>query len=104
MDFAVPVDHKVRLKEGEKGDKYQDLVRERKKLSNMKVTMIPIVIGALSTVTKGAGRIVNKNTSEDHPNDSTVKIGQYTEKSLVTQTPVKDHQLMLVWKTHKRVK
>ena len=52
---------------------------------------------------KGTGRIGNKNTSGDHPNNSTVKIGQNTEKSpgdlrrlAVTQTPVKDHQLMLV--------
>ena len=36
-----------------KRDKYYDLVRELKKLWNMKVTFIPIVIGALGTVTKG---------------------------------------------------
>ena len=33
--------------------KYLDLARELKKLWNMKVTIIPIVIGALGTVTKG---------------------------------------------------
>ena len=38
---------------GEKKYKYQDFVRELKKLRNMKVTGIPIVIGALGTVTKG---------------------------------------------------
>ena len=36
-----------------KRDKYLDLARELKKLGNMKVTFIPIVIGALGTVTKG---------------------------------------------------
>ena len=36
-----------------KRDKYLDLAREFKKLWNMKVMMIPIVIGVLSTVTKG---------------------------------------------------
>ena len=36
-----------------KRDKYLDLVRELKKLWYMKVTVIPIVIGALGTVTKG---------------------------------------------------
>ena len=30
----------------------------------------------------GTGRIENKNTSGDHPSDSTIKIGQITEKSL----------------------
>ena len=53
IDFAVPVDHRINLKENEKKDKYLDLVRELKKLRNMKVTIVPIVIGALGTVTKG---------------------------------------------------
>ena len=46
MDFAVAADHRVKIKETEKIDKYQDLVRELKKLSGMKVTVIPIVDGA----------------------------------------------------------
>ena len=53
MDFAVPADHRIKLKECEKRDKYLDLARELKKLLNMKVTIIPIVIGAFDTVTKG---------------------------------------------------
>ena len=52
-DFAVPVDHRVKLKESEKSEKYLDLDRELKKLWNMKVTIIPSVIGALGTVIKG---------------------------------------------------
>ena len=53
VDFAVPADHRTNLKEGEKKDKYLDLARELKSLWNMKVTIVPIVIGALGTVTKG---------------------------------------------------
>ena len=53
VDFAVPADHRINLKEGEKKDKYSDLTRELKKLWNMKVTIAPIAIGALGTVTKG---------------------------------------------------
>ena len=53
VDFAVPVDHIINLKESEKKDKYLDLARELKKLWNMKVKFVPIVIGALGTVTKG---------------------------------------------------
>ena len=34
-------------------DKYLDLARESKKLWNMKVTIVPIVIGVLGTITKG---------------------------------------------------
>ena len=53
VGFAVPVDHRIKLKQCEKKDKYLDLARELKKLWNMKVTIVPIVIGAFGTVTKG---------------------------------------------------
>ena len=53
VDFAVPVDHRIKLKESEKKDKYFDLAREMNMLWNMKVTIVPIVIGALGTITKG---------------------------------------------------
>ena len=51
VDFAVPADHRIKLKECEKY-KYLDLARELKKLKNMKVTIIPIVIGVFGSVTK----------------------------------------------------
>ena len=77
----------------------------------MKVTVIPIVIGAFGTIPKllikETGRLRNKRTRED-PNYSIIKIGYNTEKSsgdlkrlAVTQTPVEDHLLTLVWKTLK---
>ena len=53
VNFAVPADHRIILKESEKKDKYLDLARELKKLWNMKVTIVPIVIGALGTITEG---------------------------------------------------
>ena len=53
VDFSVPADHRIKLKEFEKKYKYLDLAREMKKLWNMKVTIIPIVIGAFSIITKG---------------------------------------------------
>ena len=52
MDFAVSDDHRVKLKENEKKDKYLDFATELKKLWNMKVTFIPIVIGSLGIYTK----------------------------------------------------
>ena len=72
----------------------------------MKVTTVPIVIGALGTVTKGllkgledlkvGGRV-------EYPNDSIAEDDQNPETSLgdlrrlaVTQTPVKNHQLILM--------
>ena len=53
VDFTVPTDYRIKLKENEKEDKYLDLAKELKKLWNVKVTFIPIVIGALGTVSEG---------------------------------------------------
>ena len=53
VGFAVPADHRIKLKECEKKDKYLDIARELTKLWNMKGTIIPIVIGVFGTVTKG---------------------------------------------------
>ena len=53
FDYTVSADHRINLKECEKKDKYLDLARELKKLWNMKVTIVPIVIGAFGTITKG---------------------------------------------------
>ena len=57
---------------------------------------------------KRTSGIGNKSTNGDHPKYSTVKIGQNTEKNTgnlrrlaVTQTPVEDYQLTLVWNTLK---
>ena len=49
MEFAVPADLRVKLKESEKKDKHWDFAWQLKKLLNMKVTYIPIEIGALDT-------------------------------------------------------
>ena len=79
----------------------------------MKVTVIPIVIGALGTFTKGteSGGLGNKRMIGDHTNYSIVEVGQNTEKSpgglrrfAVTQTPVRSYQLTLVRETLKGVK
>ena len=76
----------------------------------MKVTIIPIGIGAFGTVTKGLLKMTGETESwwtiRNHPNYSIIKNGKNTEKSpedfrrlVVTLTPVKDHQLKLMWKT-----
>ena len=78
MDFAGPADNRVKLKECEKRDKYLDITKELKKLWNMKVTIIPIVIGALGSHqrigirTGGPG---NNEMGGDCPNYSIVEIG-----------------------------
>ena len=107
MDLAVPDDHRVKLKECEKKDKYLDRAGELKKQWNMKVTIILILIGAIGTVTKGLIKgledLEKNRTSGDHPNYYTIEIGQNTEKSpgdlrrlAVTQTPMKDSQGIII--------
>ena len=51
-DFIVPAYHRIKLKESEKRDKNVDLAKELEILWNMKVTVIPIVIVVIGTVTK----------------------------------------------------
>ena len=53
VDFAVPADSRIKLKECEKKDRYLDLARELKKLWNMQMTILPFVIGAFGTITIG---------------------------------------------------
>ena len=113
VDFVVSADHRLKRKGSEKRDKYLDLARELKKNTmehegdgdtncNLHTRHSPQSIGI---GTRGLG---NKRTSADPPNYSIVEIAQNTKKSpgdlrrlAVTQTPVKDHQL--VWKTLKSV-
>ena len=73
----------------------------------MKLTIIPIVIGAFGTVTKGLkkgpGGLVSWQTSGDYPEYNIIKNDLNTEKCpgdmrtlAVTQTPVKNHQLKVM--------
>ena len=52
VDFAILVDRGVKIKENEKTDKFSGFSRDLKKLLNMKVTVIPIVVGARGMVPK----------------------------------------------------
>jgi hypothetical protein len=52
IDMAVPADKNILEKEKEKVIKYQDLKMELKRLWKMKVKVIPVVIGALGSVSK----------------------------------------------------
>ena len=47
IDFAISGDRNIGIKEQEKIDKYQVLIIELQKVWNVKVVVIPVVIGAL---------------------------------------------------------
>ena len=55
IDFAVPRDSRIEEKEKDKIEKYQDLGRELQKIWNVKVKIIPLVIGSLGAIPKQFG-------------------------------------------------
>ena len=77
----------------------------------MKVTIVPIVIGAFGTITKGllkGPEDLKFGGQVEYPNDRIAENGQNPETSpgdlsrlAVTQTTVKNHQITLTWKTLK---
>ena len=73
-DLVVPADHRVKINEREERQVF-DLAREQRKLWNMWVTVIPIVIGAYGTVFKGLERMRNRGTNRDYPDYCIVEIG-----------------------------
>ena len=110
MDFTVPVDHRVKLQESEKKDKYLNLAREfLRNLERESDTSTNCNWSSwysherIDTRTRELG---NNMTSGNHPDYCIIKIRQNSEKSpghmkrlAVTQTPVKKHKLQLIYKT-----
>ena len=61
VDIAVPADRRVEEKEQEKVEKYQDLKREIGRMWEIrKVQLVPVVIGALGSVSKGFDKWIEK--------------------------------------------
>ena len=56
IDFAVPGDGRIEEKEKDKIEKYQDLGRELQKIWNVKVKIMPLVVGSLGAITKEFGK------------------------------------------------
>ena len=55
IDFAVPGDSRIEEKEKNKIEKYQDLGRELQKIWDVKVKIIPLVVGSLGAIPKQFG-------------------------------------------------
>ena len=55
IDFAIPGDGRIEEKEKDKIEKYQDLGRELHKIWNVKVKIIPLVVGSLGAMPKEFG-------------------------------------------------
>ena len=102
MDFAIPAEHRAKIKESKKRGKYLDFAREPKitiehegdNNANHKrcAQNNPLMFG------KGTRRLRNQRTRRKHLDYSIIMINQNIEKSLedlgrfaLTQTPMKDH-------------
>ena len=55
IDFAAPGDSRIEEKEKDKIEKYQDLGRELQKIWNVKVKILPLVLGSLGAIPKHFG-------------------------------------------------
>ena len=110
MDFAVPVEDSLKVKERKVFRSFQRSEQTIEQESDGDTNCNWRARGSQQRISIETGGLGNKQTSGDHPNDSIIKIGLNTEKNpgdlrlVVTQTPERNHQLTLVWKTLKRVK
>ena len=55
IDFTVPGDSRIEEKGKENIEKYQDLRRELQKIYNVRVKIIPLVVGSLGAIPKQFG-------------------------------------------------
>ena len=55
IDFAVPGDSRIEEKDKDKIEKYQELGRELQKIWNVKVKIIPLVVGSLGAILEQFG-------------------------------------------------
>ena len=61
IDVAIPGDLRIIDKEKEKNEKYQNLKREIQRLWDLKkIDVIPVVFGALGSVTKNFEKYLDK--------------------------------------------
>ena len=67
IDVAIPWDTRVEEKEREKMDKYQDLKIEIRRIWDMQVEIVPIIIGALGTIPRSLKRNLEKLEAEVAP-------------------------------------
>ena len=111
VDFAaISADHRLKIKESEKIDKYLNLAKELKKLLNISMKVIPIVVGALGRVPEGL-----KKRLEELEIRGGIKTLQLTALLRSTRRPRRvlenwrdllllKFQWTLVWQNHKEKK
>ena len=59
-DFVIPADHRVKIKESKKINKYLELARKLKKLWNMRAMIVPIIVSTLGMIYKSLQRVLEE--------------------------------------------
>ena len=107
MNFAVPANYRIKLKEIEKKvpRPCKGVEKTVEHESDVYTNYNWYFWYSHQRINKGTGGLGNR-TSGDHQNYCIIEIGQNTEKSpgdlgrfVVSQTTIKDHQLTLMGKT-----
>ena len=78
MDFDILMDHRVKIKESKKIDKYLDLAREKKAVKHegdVDINCIWCTWNGCKRFGKKTGVTRNQRANWDHPNYSIVEIG-----------------------------
>ena len=108
---TVPAEYRQQVKEGEKFDQFLNFAIGLKKVWDMKVTVIPIIVGALGTVPKNLKRRLGRDLWNygDCPDHSITTISWVIPKNpgglrrlTFTQTHVNGSKLEPIGKTHKK--
>ena len=82
IDLAIPYDTRVYDKEVHKIEKYLNLAWELKNLWNMKVTGVPLVVGALGTLAKAQGKRLKTNGIKTKITELQKTVLMYTSRIL----------------------
>ena len=66
VNFAIPLNSKVKVKESKKLEKYLDLARELKKLWSVNMTVTAIIVKALETESWFSEKKKKKKSSQEY--------------------------------------
>ena len=113
-ELCCPAKHRINLKENEKNEKYLYPAKELKNTVDNETDHDTNYNGyscySYQSIDKATRIRGKKKLSGANPNYSIIKNGQNTEgrsgdlrRFAVTETPVRNHQSTLVWKTRKAI-
>ena len=97
IDVAITGDRNVTKKEAEKILKYKDLITKIQGMWNMKATVIPLIIGAIGTISKSLRKYLS-NIPGEHEIKELQKKKKNSHFRHCTHTP--REVLTLKFKTH----